>query len=529
MISKLWRSQGAPEREAGEGQASPSQGVSEREVGEGQASPGQGERIPGEAGSGLPFRARLFLASAGALGFAVFAVLWSSANESPGSRMQKIPGMDATPGGEVQASSERYRETLMLANDERAKRAEQVGASWISSPEGVPAAIEAPPAPSSPPGAALDLGFPAAGDSSGAGRGPESGSAPVGGQGPNPAAAAPGAGSGDSPGPQSANPPASAIVSGGAFAQGPSLPPPAAAPAPERTPNSPIMTASGATSGQNPSGGEASPEPASGTRRPAAAQPSRPSRFTQSMAQQMGAMTRAWDPPKSGGELALIKDPVHGPGTGGAKPPAGDGMRPPSETPPAPGKPPAQGGGEVLVRAGEALFAHTLNTVDSDSRTPIVAEIAAGKLKGARLIGDFTHDSGSSGLAVKFRRMSLPDGSVFDISAFAVDAATSESLVASKVESRWLSRYGPVLAASFIAGYSDSLSQTSRHAFFSGDRVVVSEPGPTSRQALHSGISSMSKAIADDILSSRARGPRIILQEGSPIGALFMESVSPSR
>ena len=57
------------------------------------------------------------------------------------SRLSRIPGIDSTPGGQRQAESAHYRQTLMDANSINADAADRTGSSYISIPESVPEQI----------------------------------------------------------------------------------------------------------------------------------------------------------------------------------------------------------------------------------------------------------------------------------------------------------------------------------------------------------------------------------------------------
>ncbi|MCE2523680.1 MAG: DotG/IcmE/VirB10 family protein [Rhodobacteraceae bacterium] len=57
------------------------------------------------------------------------------------SKLSRIPRIDSTPGGERQAESQHYRQTLMDANSINAEAAVRTGSSYISIPEGLPTNI----------------------------------------------------------------------------------------------------------------------------------------------------------------------------------------------------------------------------------------------------------------------------------------------------------------------------------------------------------------------------------------------------
>lgn len=179
----------------------------------------------------------------------------------------------------------------------------------------------------------------------------------------------------------------------------------------------------------------------------------------------------------------------------------------------------------MLLRPGDVLYAETLTTVTSDMSSPVLAEIVHGPHKGARLVGSFEADPVSAKMVVEFESMTFADGSVYDISAVAVDGKSAETAVASDVERRYIKRYGPILAATFVNGYAQAKAQPEQTVVGTGDSAQVVTETSTSKMAIASGLAAASAAVATDIASTAARGPKIILQQGWPIGILITDRV----
>lgn len=59
----------------------------------------------------------------------------------PPSRLERVPTIDSTPGGEHQRESEQYRETLHSSNLTQANKAKESGASFMPVPEALPKKI----------------------------------------------------------------------------------------------------------------------------------------------------------------------------------------------------------------------------------------------------------------------------------------------------------------------------------------------------------------------------------------------------
>jgi len=180
---------------------------------------------------------------------------------------------------------------------------------------------------------------------------------------------------------------------------------------------------------------------------------------------------------------------------------------------------------ELLLRPGDVLYAETLTNVSSDMESPVLAEIVSGEYKGARLTGSFQADKASDRMVVSFNHMTLEDGRVLSVNAFAVDGATAETAVASDVERRYVARYGPIIAASFISGYAQSRAQTAQTVVGVGSDATVATSEASAEQSLYAGVSRAASAVSSDILANAPKGPKIILRDGYPIGIIFVDGV----
>lgn len=184
----------------------------------------------------------------------------------------------------------------------------------------------------------------------------------------------------------------------------------------------------------------------------------------------------------------------------------------------------------LILRPGDILYGETLVTIDSDNSTPALVEIVSGDLRGSRLVGGFTADRRSETLVVNFTNITLPDGRTTDIEAFAVDARSAQIAVSSDVERRFISRYAPILASTFISAYADALSQPDQTVIGVGDAREVITSSRTARQSLFAGLGAATGVIAQDVAQGTPVGPRIILRSGYPVAILVVEPVSiPAR
>ena len=183
------------------------------------------------------------------------------------------------------------------------------------------------------------------------------------------------------------------------------------------------------------------------------------------------------------------------------------------------------GPGEMVLRPGDLLYGETLTSVNSDNESPVMVEVTTGAFKGARLVGKFTANRQSARMQVEFDNMTAVDGEVYQINAIAVDGRTAETAVASDVERRYVARYAPILAATFITGYAQSAAQAGSTVTGSGDDQQVVTDSASTRQSVMSGVAAATSAIAEDIIQSAPKGPKIILTDGYPIAIMVIDPV----
>ncbi len=179
--------------------------------------------------------------------------------------------------------------------------------------------------------------------------------------------------------------------------------------------------------------------------------------------------------------------------------------------------------------AGTILYAEMVNSVSSDHASPIVARVNSGRFQGAYLTGRFTAPQGVDGLIVEFDSFSMPDGKTVPVDAVAIDGINAEAFVASSIDRRILSRYIPALAASFVAGFADSVSTTAQAVTGVDGTALIAAEEPSHKESLHAGLRDAAKLAASDIAASAPRGPRINLVSGHPIGILFLKTATDEQ
>lgn len=236
--------------------------------------------------------------------------------------------------------------------------------------------------------------------------------------------------------------------------------------------------------------------------------------FTAKMAGQMAATSQSLAAKKmQSGSIESVEDPSAEVAAASGEGAGGNGIDPMAPE-------------NLLLRPGDILYAETISSVNSDMQAPVLAEVITGPLKGARLTGTFTSDRAAARMVVKFSNMTLEDGRVFTLDGYAVDGKSAEMAVASDVERRYIARYAPILASTFISGYAQSAAQVGSTISGTGDNSVIVEGEASARQNVLAGVAAAAGAISEDIMEGAPKGPKIILRDGYPIGILIVAPVS---
>ena len=180
---------------------------------------------------------------------------------------------------------------------------------------------------------------------------------------------------------------------------------------------------------------------------------------------------------------------------------------------------------EPLLRAGDVVLASTIITNDSDTPGPVVAQIRKGPLEGARLLGGFEANQNSTHLIVQFNSAVLEDGTQIPIVAYAVDARQKSLAVRTDLDRRLFARYAPRVAAAFISGVGEALSDPGTSLIDLGGVTGVTRPAATIEQGFYKGLAAVGNNLAGELVQSAPKGPLISLRSRQIIGILFVSNV----
>lgn len=194
------------------------------------------------------------------------------------------------------------------------------------------------------------------------------------------------------------------------------------------------------------------------------------------MATQQQGLLGSWQPQPSTVTVVVKQNLMLAEDTGDTTETSNAGSDAATRAPPTPFDP--------LARACDVFLASTLVTNDSDTPRPVVAQIRSGPLEGTRLLGAFESNGDSTHYIVQFSAMFLPDGTEVPVSAYAVDARQKSLTVRTDLDRRLFARYALRVAAAFVSGVGEALSDSGTSLIDLGRVTGVTQPSATIEQGL---------------------------------------------
>ena len=170
------------------------------------------------------------------------------------------------------------------------------------------------------------------------------------------------------------------------------------------------------------------------------------------------------------------------------------------------------------IPAGEIFYAVMITEVNSDEPGPILAQVLNGRLKGARLLGEFKRNDESVSLSFKAVSYGKETSA---LSALAVDPATARTGIATDVNHHYISRYGALLAASFLEGFGEAIQQDGTSVVVN-DFSVASESDFSTADQVAIGVGKVGEALGDAAKKNFDRHNTITVDSGTAIGVLIM-------
>jgi intracellular multiplication protein IcmE len=188
---------------------------------------------------------------------------------------------------------------------------------------------------------------------------------------------------------------------------------------------------------------------------------------------------------------------------------------------------------QSIIKAGTILFGVLDTAVNSDyPDTPVLATIVSeGPFKGAKLLGKLQVAQSTPGqskdrVSLTFSLMDMPSWtSSKGVNAFAIDPDTARTVMASNVDYHYLKRYGSIMGAAFLTGYSNAITQagTSTTGIF-GTSTTHPSLSPTQKIAV--GLGQVGTTIGAQIQNYINIPPTVTVNAGVGLGILFMGEVT---
>ncbi len=187
---------------------------------------------------------------------------------------------------------------------------------------------------------------------------------------------------------------------------------------------------------------------------------------------------------------------------------------------------PAQEARDILVPAGEILYATTITEANTDAPGPVLAEIASGAVIGSRVLGSFK--STDNFLIISFNTIVI-DGYSQPINAVALDPETTLTGLATDVNRRYMKRILLPAAGAFVEGLADAISESGRTTItISGDSTTTSQSNDEqdNDQEVASGITEAAQEFRE-IMDEEVGDIETLIKvrAGTPMGLLIMEPI----
>ncbi len=179
---------------------------------------------------------------------------------------------------------------------------------------------------------------------------------------------------------------------------------------------------------------------------------------------------------------------------------------------------------DIIIPAGTIEYAQLILEANTDAPGPVLAQIMSGPLNGAKILGSFT--STDNYLTLNFSTIVI-DGIDYSVQAVAIDPGTTLPGVITEIDRRYFKRIILPMAAEFVTGLTEAISESGSTSVYVSDSTVTSSTtDKNSDQEVASGISKAGEKFGD-ILDEEAdkTKPMLRVASGTPIGVLFVAPV----
>ena len=178
-----------------------------------------------------------------------------------------------------------------------------------------------------------------------------------------------------------------------------------------------------------------------------------------------------------------------------------------------------------VIKAGTVMFAVLDTSINSDEKSPIMATIVMGPLKGAKLLGHFTRVN--KRVLLSFRLLNDPHyPHSITMNAVAIDPDTARTAIAGQVNNHYLLRYGTLFASAFLEGLSGAIESSGQTQNCFLGFCQTTNPTLNTGQQIAVGLGTVGQRYSQVLGKNFYRPPTIKVQGGTGIGILFMSDLT---
>ena len=176
---------------------------------------------------------------------------------------------------------------------------------------------------------------------------------------------------------------------------------------------------------------------------------------------------------------------------------------------------------KLLRLSGDKDFAIIEGELNSDIKSPVLAKILSGPLKGGRLLGEFTLDNDH--VTIRFNKLSYKQNSIA-INAIAIDPDKFQVGLADFVDRHLVTRYGSLFATSFLEGVFEAIKRNP--VVYSTGNTNVQEASQLSRkEQMLQAAGKTGQAFTPFAKQYFNKPTTVKLNQGRGIGVLFIDKV----
>jgi hypothetical protein len=179
---------------------------------------------------------------------------------------------------------------------------------------------------------------------------------------------------------------------------------------------------------------------------------------------------------------------------------------------------------KLQVAPGDIVYARNELLLNSDSGGPAQATIVSGSYQGSKVLGGF--EKKGDYLRVEFNRLVTSEGEEYSIEAYAIDPDVPSSAVRTDIDRHMLQRWGGLMAASFLAGFGEAVSESGSSVSVSDGSTTKAYPEMDMTQQLWTAGGKVGEELANIFRKKFERPATVTLRPGQNLGILFISTES---